>query len=397
MNSNPKALKWIFSPSHITAGFIAVLVGYSSSAVLVFQAAKAAGASPAEISSWLWALGLGMGVSSIGLSLYYKTPLLTAWSTPGAALLTGSLVGLSLAESVGVFIFSSFLIMVCGYSGYFERLMHKIPLPLAGAMLAGILLSFGIELFKGLESNVVLVGAMLLAYVCIKPLWPRYCLLGVLLVGLSIALLQGELDGQLLELKIASPIWTAPEFNLQSMLGVGIPLFVITMASQNIPGVAVLRAHGYQAPVSAAVGGTGLLGVLMAPFGGFAYNLAAITAAICMSKDAGADPKQRYMASVWGGCFYALAGIFAASIASLFAAFPEALIIAVAGLALLPTIANSLALAVNEEGSREAALVTFLLCLSGLDFLGVHSAFWGLVAGILVHAIQSLNSNIKVT
>ena len=380
--------------SHLSAGLIAVLVGFTSSAVIIFQAAAAAGADAAQVSSWLWALCLGCGLTSIGLSLRYRAPVLTAWSTPGAALLAGSLGGLSMAEAVGAFLFSAALITLSGVTGLFARIMQRIPQALAAAMLAGVLLRFGLELFGAVEQQALLVGSLFVAYLLGKRLLPRYAILLVLLLGIGLAWQLDLLHWQRVELALATPQFTAPEFSWAALIGVGIPLFVVTMASQNLPGVAVLRTSGYtQVPVSPLIGWTGLASLLLAPFGGFAINLAAITAAICAGPEAGHEPQRRYWAAVCAGVFYLLIGLFGASVTSLFAAFPQALILAIAGLALLVTLSNSLAGALQDVRQREPALITFLVTASGLSLLGVGAAFWGLVAGALAGVM--LNAQLK--
>ncbi|MEZ9591962.1 hypothetical protein BCT61_09505 [Vibrio breoganii] len=378
-----------FNLSHVTAGFIAVLVGYTSSAVIIFQAANAAGASAEQISSWLWALGVGMAVTTIGLSLFYKTPILTAWSTPGAALLATSLDGVSLNQAIGVFLFSSTLILVCGLTGWFEKLTRHIPSSIASAMLAGVLLQFGLNVFTGIAIDTLLVGGMLIGYLVLKRCVPLYAIPLVLLIGVAISLTQGSLRLEGIRLEMAAPVWISPEFSLSALIGIGIPLFVVTMASQNVPGIAVLRANGYQTPSSPLISTTGFMGVLMAPFGGFAFNLAAITAAICMGKEVGEDPKTRYMASVWAGLFYLLTGLFAATVATLFSVFPQTLVFTIAGLALVGTIGNSLAIALNDASEREPALLTFLMTASGVSLMGIGSAFWGLLLGITAYALSS--------
>lgn len=374
--------RW-FVFSHLAAGFIAVLVGYSSSAAIVFSAAHAAGASAAEIASWLWALGLGMGISCIGLSLWYRAPILTAWSTPGAALLATSLVGVTMAEAIGAFMFASLLITLVGLTGWFERLMRHVPKALAAAMLGGILLRFGLDLFGQLPANASLLAPMLIVFVASRRYLPRYAVAITFLVGLGLAASQGGLHAEDLQLGLTHPVFTAPHFSLPVLIGVGMPLFIVTMASQNVPGMAVLRVNGYTTPATPLVASTGLLGVVLAPFGGFSFNLAAITAAICMSKDADHDPAQRYRAAVWAGIFYLLTGLLGSAVASLFMAVPHALVLAIAGMALLGTIGNSLAGALADEGERDAALVTFLVTASGMVLWGIGSAFWGLLFGLL--------------
>jgi len=370
-----------FSPTHIVAGFIAVLVGYTSSAAIVFQAANAAGATPAQLVSWMWALGIGMGVTCIGLSWRYRTPILTAWSTPGAALLATSLHGVSMPEAIGAFLFSSVLITVCGATGWFEKLMRYLPGSLAAAMLAGILARFGMHAFEVVPGNPVLVCVMIVAFLLGRRLWPRYAVPGTLAAGIAAAALLGQMRAGALTWSFAEPVWTAPAFSPAVIVGVGIPLFIVTMASQNLPGLAVLRANGYATPASPLIGWTGAAGIALAPFGGFAFNMAAITAAICMSPDADPDPARRHAAAMWAGGFYLLTGLFGATVVGLFAAFPAALVAAIAGLALLGTIGNALADALRNDGEREAAVVTFMATASGMTLLGIGSAFWGLALG----------------
>ena len=380
-------MKGFFSPPPISAGFIAVLVGYTSSAAIVFQAATAAGASPAHLSSWLLALGLGMGVTCIGLSLRFRSPVLTAWSTPGAALLGTSLVGLPMSEAIGAFLFASVLITLSGFTGWVEALMKHIPKTLAAGMLAGVLLRFGLNVFTAFGAQPALVGLMLGVYLVGRRLNSRYTIPLTFFAGLLWATFDGMIETTALTLDVAKPLFTAPTFRLSTLTGVGIPLFIVTMSSQNVPGLAVLRANGYRTPVSPLIGWTGLAGLLLAPFGGFQFNLAAITAAICMSPEAHPDQERRYLASVWAGVFYLVTGILGATVAGLFAAFPKELIAAIAGIALFGTIGNSLAAALHDDGERDAALITFLVTASGVALSGVGSAFWGLLAGLAVRYV----------
>jgi benzoate membrane transport protein len=377
-----------FSVSTGVAGFVAVLVGFTSSAAIVFSAAQALGASEAQTVSWIWALGLGMGLTSLGLSLWYRQPVLTAWSTPGAAVLAVS-QGVSLPEATGAFIVCALLIMVFGYSGWFERLMAKIPLALASALLAGVLARFALDAVGAVAHAPVLVLAMTLSYLLGRRWWPRWSVPVVLLVGVAVAALQGQLNLSSVEVAWAMPVWVSPVWSGAAMVSVALPLFVVTMASQNLPGVAAQRACGYDIPISPVVGATGLASLVLAPFGGYALNLAAITAAICMGKEAHPDPGRRYTASVAAGLLYIVLGLAGGTIVSLMAAFPQALILAVAGLALLGTMASGLAVAVKDEQHREAALLTFLVTLSGVTLLGVGSAFWGVVVGGLAQWVWS--------
>lgn len=376
--------------SAVIAGFVAVLVGYTSSAAIIFQAAEAAGATAGQIGGWLSMLGLGMGVTSIGLSLYYRTPVVTAWSTPGAALLVTSLPGTSINEAIGVFVFATGLILLCGVTGLFARLMHYIPQALSAAMLGGILLRFGLNAFTSLQSNFALAGTMCLVYLLAKRAMPRYAVVLALAAGLIVAGLQGDiaLHGQ--TLTFATPEFVMPHFTLSSIVGIGIPFFVVTMASQNAPGIATLKAHGYNLPVSPLITWTALTALILAPFGGFTVCIAAITAAICMGEDIHPDPKKRYMAAVAAGVFYLIAGVFGGSIGMVFTALPEALIHTIAGLALLGTIAGSLYSALENEQQRDAAIITFLITASGVTLLGVGSVFWGLAGGVITHLILSI-------
>ena len=375
------------SLSAVAAGFVTVLVGFASSAAIVFQAAQALGATPAQTASWMWALGIGMGLTCIGLSLRWKMPVVTAWSTPGAAVLVTSAAGVPMDEAVAGFLVSAVLIAVAGFSGLFERMLGRIPLSLASAMLAGVLLRFGIDAFTSIQTQPVLVLSMLATWLLTRRWWPRYAIIATLLVGIAVAAATSQLQLAGLRLELAQPVWTTPRPSLASVLGVALPLFVVTMASQNVPGVAVIRASGYAVPVSPAIGWTGATNLVLAPFGGFALNLAAITAAICMGPEAHPDPARRYVAAVWAGIFYLLVGVFGATVAGLFAAFPSELVLAIAGIALFGTLGNSLATALHAVDEREAALVTFLVTASGLSLLGIGAAFWGLVAGVIVRLV----------
>jgi benzoate membrane transport protein len=369
------------SVSAIVAGFVAVLIGFSSSVAIVFQAAQAVGASPEITSSWILALGIGMGLSCLLLSLYYRAPIIIAWSTPGAALLATSLTQHSINEAVAAFIFSGILTLLAGISGLFERMMNKIPVAITSAMLAGVLLSFGLQLFVSLQQDSSLVLIMMATYLLVKKITPRYAILAVLLLATFYVYYHDMLPLDGVKLAWAQPVWVAPVWSIDALIGLGIPLFVVTMTAQNMPGVAVLRSSGYQTPVSGIISWTGITTIMLAPFGGFSFNLAAITAAICTGPDAHHDANKRYVAGVAAGCFYLLAGLVATTIVSLFAAYPKSMISALAGLALLGTIAANLSLATRQSQYHEAAIVTFLLSASGVSFFGIASAFWGIIGG----------------
>ena len=374
------------SLSAVVAGFVAVLVGFTSSVAIVFQAAAAMGATPAQTTSWIWALGLGMGLTSLGLSLYYRQPVLTAWSTPGAAVLATA--SATMPEAVGAFVLCAVAIAGAGYTGWFAKVMNRIPTALTAALLAGVLARFGMDAFGAMKTQLGLVLAMFAAYLIGRRFWPRYAVPGVLAVGIAVASGLGELKWAAVQWTLAAPVWTTPQFTLGAAVGVALPLFVVTMASQNLPGVAAIRAAGYDTPVSPVIGATGVATLLLAPFGGYALNLAAITAAICMSREAHEDPARRYTASAMAGVFYIALGLMGGAVVGLLAAFPRELVVAVAGLALLGTIGAGLATAVKDERHREAALITFLVTLSGLTLWGVGSAFWGVVAGVIALVVQ---------
>lgn len=378
-----------FNPAHISAGLVAVLVGYTSSAAIIFQALQALGADKAIADSWFLVLGLGMGITCIGLSLYYRQPILTAWSTPGAAIMVTGLSGMSIEAAVGAFLFSSVLILLTGLTGIFDRLVKLIPANIAAALLAGVLAPFALNAMASLEKNLFL-GIVMIASFIVGLRWsPRYSVLITLVAGLLVVFTQvpNTLSG--INLQVAQPVWVNPEFELSVLISLGIPLFIVTMASQNLPGIAALRTANYDAPASPMITSTGLMGVITAPMGGYAYNLAAITAAICMTEEVDQDPKQRYRAAIWAGVFYTLVGIFAASITSLFFAVPKAFILLIAGLALLGTIANSLNIALADEKQRLAPTLTFITTASGVSMFGIGSAFWALVLGLLVHTLMS--------
>jgi benzoate membrane transport protein len=371
------------SASALVAGFLTVLVGFTSSAVIVFQAASTFGATPAQAASWIMALTVLKGLVTIVLSLRYRAPVVLAWSTPGAALLISAGAGVPMSDAIGAFLISGVLITIAGFSGLFERAMNRIPMAIASGVLAGVLLRFGLGAFDALKTSLWMVLAMLGAYLLLRRLQPRYAVIGALLAGVGVALLQRTLHFEDVRLAVAQPIFVMPGFSLQSLISIAIPLFVVTMASQNAPGAAVLKAAGYQVPVSIAVGWSGVATLIGAPFGGFALNLAAITAAICAGREAHEDPGRRYVAAVTAGALYIAVGIFGATVASVFAAFPKELVAAIAGLALLGTIGNGLVSALKDEHDREAALITFLVTGSGVVLGGIGSAFWGIIAGVL--------------
>lgn len=385
----PRRLWADASPSALAAGFVAVLVGFTSSVAIVFQAATALGATQAQLASWMWALGLGMGLCSLVPSWILRMPVMVAWSTPGAAVLAaGAAAGeFTLAEATGAFLFSGALILLSGLTGAFEKLMERIPMAIASALLAGVLARFGLQAFDAAAQAPLLVIVMLLAYLLGRRWTPRYAVLLVLVVGVVLCLMQGQMRFGQIDGAVVVPEFVAPEWRLAALVGLGLPLFIVTMASQNLPGVAAIRAAGYDLPVSKLITMSGAATLLLAPFGAFALNLSAITAAIAMGREAHEDPARRYVAAMACGAIYVAIGVFGGAVAGLLLAFPKAFIAAIAGLALLGTIGGSLAVALKDEGEREAALLTFLVTLSGVTLAGIGSAFWGVVAGVLALAV----------
>jgi benzoate membrane transport protein len=378
------------SLSAFTAGFVAVLVGFTSSVAIVFQAAQAFGATPEMISSWMWALGLGMGLASALPSLWWRKPVMIAWSTPGAAVLAVAGAGYGMNEAVGAFIVCAVLMTLAGATGWFERVMNRIPMELASALLAGVLARFGLQAFVAAQTALPLVLLMLGTYLIGRRAVPRYAVPLTLVVAIAFAALRGELVWGAVHFSVAMPVFTMPVFSLQAVVSLALPLFVVTMASQNLPGVAAIRAARYELPVSKLITVSGLTTLLLAPFGAFALNLSAITAAICMGREAHEDPARRYTAAVSCGAIYVVIGLFGAAVTGLLTAFPKELVASIAGLALLGTIGGGLAAAVRDETHREAALITFLVTLSGVTLAGIGSAFWGVVAGAIALGIQQL-------
>jgi benzoate membrane transport protein len=378
------------SLSAATAGFVAVLVGFTSSVAIVFQAAQAFNATPAQITSWMWALGLGMGLCSAIPSLILRQPVMVAWSTPGAAVLAsaGLAGGFTMAEAIGAFLICGALITLAGATGWFERVMNRIPMAIAAALLAGVLARFGLQAFGAAQTALALVVLMLLVYLVSRRLVPRYAVVFTLLAGVAQVVGTGRFNAGALTLEWAVPVFTAPSFSFAAFTSLALPLFIVTMASQNLPGVAAIRAAGYDMPISRILTVTGIATLVLAPFGAFALNLSAITAAICMGPEAHPDRDKRYTAAVVCGALYVAIGLVGALVTGLLIAFPRELVMAIAGIALLGSIGGGLHAALKDDEHREAALITFLVTLSGVVIAGVGSAFWGVVAGAVALFVQ---------
>jgi len=375
------------SISAIVAGLIAVIISYAGPLVIVFQAANGAGLPHDVISSWIGAISIGSGFAAIIMSIAYRAPVITAWSTPGAALLVLALPNTPYAEAIGAFIFAAAISTFLGLSGLFDTVVSRIPKAIAAAMLAGILFHFGAQIFVEFSLDPWIVGSMILGYLIVKRFSARYAITAVLVIGLLISWANGAVHTQSLSLEFAKPVFTQPVLSWNTIISLGIPLALVTLTGQFVPGVAVLRTFGYQTPANPLVWITSIISLVLAPFGAHGINLAAITAAICSGREAHPDPSKRYVAGIALGVFYIIAGIFGATLAGLFSALPKTMIATLAGLALLGAIANGLSAAMSEEKARESALMTFLVTASGASFFGLGSAFWGLIIGILSYAV----------
>lgn len=385
-------LRQDFSLSAVVAGAIAVIVSYAGPLIIVFQAASAAHLSTEVISSWIWAISIGSGITGLVLSWRLRVPVITAWSTPGAALLVGLLPGVTINEAVGAYIVSSLIITVIGLSGAFDKLIGKLPRSIAAAMLAGILFHFGAELFVSIQLQPTLVMTMFVTYLLFKRLLPRYAIVAVLFAGGTVAGMSGMLHSGDIVVSVAHPVLITPAWSWHAIINIALPLTLVTLTGQYVPGMAVLRSSGYATPARPIVSMTAIASVLLAPFGSHGVNLAAITAAICTSEEAHREKSKRYIAGVASGIFYIVMGIFGATLASVFTALPKELIISLAGLALFGAISTGLTGAMADEKQREAALITFLVTASGMNFLGMASVFWGLIFGLAAHFSLTLLS-----
>lgn len=376
-----------FSVPAVFAGFITFLIGISVSAVLVIQGAQTLGATPEQISSWLWALGLSIGVSGLVLSWKYRYPVATAWSTPGIALIIATGSHYSLSAAIGAFIVCGILTAFVGFSGVFQRLLSKIPMSLSCAMLAGVLLKFGIQLFTDLQQSWAFILTLLAIYLIAKRLWPRYCIVLTVVAAMILCPVFMPFQFPHLSWSLAKPVWISPEFSASTILGLALPLFIINMSSQFLPGIGMIKSYGYQPHTNSLVGWIGVSQTILAPFGAFSVCLAAISAAVSLDDQVHPDPKRRYIAGMSCGLFYILMGLFATTLTGLLMAFPKIFIVTLAGIALLGTISHNIAIAFKEPQDREPALLTFLMSASGVQFFGIGSAFWGLLLGIVVAII----------
>ncbi|WP_367348888.1 benzoate/H(+) symporter BenE family transporter [Sphingobium yanoikuyae] len=373
----------------IIAGIIATTISYAGPLVIIFQAAQ--GLEPALVASWIWAISIGSGLLGILLSWRWRVPIVIAWSAPGSALLVTMLPQTDFATAIGAYIVANLAVLLVGLSGAFDRLMQRLPAAITAAMLAGILFRFVIDTIGAVPSAPLMLIAMIAAFFAGRALAPRYAVVAVLLTGVAITALSGGLSGSIGTPHFTMPVWTTPRFDWAATASIAVPLAVVALTGQFLPGIAVLRAAGYDQPAARPIVSTSAIAsIALAPFGCHGLNLAAFTAAICLGSDAHPDPARRYMAGIAGGVTYLVFGAFAATVLALFATLPKTLIAALAGLALFPVVANSLSTALRAEQGRDAALVTFAVSASGMTLAGLGSAFWGLIFGLAVHLLQSL-------
>lgn len=369
----------------ITAGFVAVLISYSGPLAIFFQAAQSAEISSAMMTSWVWAISIGAAVSGIFLSLWLKVPVVTAWSAPGTALLVTLFPGLSLNEAVGAYLTAAVIIFLIGVTGSFDRIIQMIPPGIASAMMAGILFQFGVGVFVSLESVPALAIGMIIAYLLFKRLTPRYSLVLLLVVGIVLAVfIEGaSLDG--VSIQLAEPQFIRPEWTWNATLSLAIPLVLVSLTGQFLPGMAIMRSSGYNTAAKPIVTVASLTSFFTAFFGGITTVIAAITAAICTSKEAHDDPDKRYVAGVANGGFYLIGGTFAGTIVALFTSLPGEFVAVLAGLALIGAITSNIRAFAAEKSHLEASVITFIATASGVSFLGLGSAFWGVIVGALAY------------
>ena len=364
------------------AGFLAVLISYAGPLVIFIQAAQAGNVSNAELTSWIWAISLGSGVSGLLLSWWLKQPIITAWSAPGTALLLTLFPGVGMPEVVGAYLTAAVIVIGIGVSGYFEKIVRFIPKGIAAGMMAGILFQFGMQAFRASMDLPSVVFAMVAVYLVSKRLWPRYSIVLVALTGFAVAFAMGTTNLQVFSLTIATPVFVAPRFDIGVFFSFTVPLVLVSLTGQYLPGMAVLQLAGYRTPSRAVVTGTGVASLITACFGGITIVLAAITAALCTGKDAHPDASKRYIAGIANGVFYLVGAAFAGSIVQLFTAFPSALIAALAGLALIGAIVSNIRILVGEGAYVEPSVITFLATASGMSLFGLGAAFWGVEFGM---------------
>ncbi|ABS66688.1 benzoate/H(+) symporter BenE family transporter [Xanthobacter versatilis] len=378
--------------SVIVSAFVAALVGFGGTLAIVLAAAAAVGASPAEASSWVAAICLAIAATSAFLSIRYRMPIIAAWSTPGAALIAGFGSGIGMASATGAFLVAGLLVVLCAAIKPLGTLVGRIPVAVAAAMLAGVLVRFVMALAEHAAASPALVLPVIAVFFIVRVLSPNWAVPAALVVGGAGAVLLGRV-GPMPEFELSALVWTTPRFEPPVLVGLGLPLFLVTMASQNLPGFAVLRACGYVPPVRPILAVTGLASMASAPFGAHATNLAAIAAALCTGPETHPDPRRRWLAGPVYAGFYLLLAAAGASLVGVFAALPPALIATIAGLALLSALTGALTAALNEDRHRVAAVATFATTASGVTALGLGAPVWGLAAGLLIVGLDRLRRN----
>lgn len=387
-----KTLKNDWSISATVAGFLAVLISYSGPLIIFFQAAQRAHVSTDMMVSWIWGISIGAAVSGIYLSIKYKTPVITAWSAPGTALLVTLFPNVSLNEAVAAYITSAIVIFLIGVTGYFDKLLKWIPQDVAAGMMAGILFQFGLGLFTASDSMPFIVFSMLIVFLIAKRLMPRYTMIWVLAAGVLLSLILGKMNPVDVSFSLAIPQWISPEWTWNSTLNLAVPLILVSLTGQFLPGMAIMKLSGYDTPAKPIITVTSIASLAVACVGGITIVLASITAALCMGKDAHELKEKRYITGIANGIFYILGGLFAGSIVMLFSLLPKELVAALAGLALLGAIATNISVAMKNDSQRDAALITFLATVSGMHFLGLNSVFWGICIGVIAHFILTPRS-----
>ena len=382
-------LKDDWSISATVAGFLAVLISYAGPLIIFFQAAQAAQVSEAMMASWIWGVSIGAAVSGIYLSIKYKTPIITAWSAPGTALLVTFFPNMSINEAIAAYIVSAIVIFLVGATGSFDKILRWIPNGIAAGMMAGILFQFGLELFVATNTMPFIVFSMLGCYLVAKRFSPRYTMIWVLLCGAILSVLLGKMNPVDIDLAITIPTVIWPEWTWNAVFNLAIPLILVSLTGQFLPGMAILNLNGYDTPAKPIVSITSLASLAVACVGGITIVLAAITAALCTGKDAHELKEKRYIAGVANGIFYLLGGLLAGSIVMVFSLLPKELVAALAGLALIGAISTNITIAMKDDSQRDAALITFLATASGMSFLGLSSVFWGILIGMVAYYILS--------
>ena len=390
-------LKKDWSLSASVAGFLAVLIAYAGPLVIFFQAAQAAQVSEAMMASWIWGISIGTAIPGIYLSIKYKAPVVTAWSAPGTVLLVTLFPQMSVNEAVAAYIISAIVIFIVGATGYFDKVLKWIPNSIAAGMMAGILFQFGLALFVATDTMPFIIFSMLGCYLLTKRLSPRYTMIWVLLCGVLLSLLFGKMNPVDINFTMTIPMVIWPEWSWNSMFNLAIPLILVSLSGQFLPGMAILNLNGYDTPAKPIVMASSIASLSVACVGGITITLAAITAALCTGKDAHEQKEKRYIAGVANGVFYLLGGLFAGSIVLVFNLLPKELIAALAGLALMGAISANISVAMKEDNQREPALITFLATASGMQFLGLSSVFWGICIGMIAHYVLTKKSHQTVT